>query len=168
MGRRDRDRKGSFWLGRPQVPTGSRLVPSSYQLLTSVLRSGCADPFRAQVAYAIDLPRRKRDGDRRARRNPASRSLANLSQAGGDTSPAVLRSSTPWTKSPLDSRRPGRYFVPWYTDFWVDSHQPSAAAGECVRRHRRRFAPPRGNEPRRPSIFRGGQGPCATKGWPRA
>ena len=49
MGRRDRDRKGSFWLGHPQVQTGSRLVPFSDRLLTSVLRSGCADPVRAQV-----------------------------------------------------------------------------------------------------------------------
>ena len=49
MGRRDRVRKGSFWLGHPQVQTGSRLVPFSDRLLTSVLRSGCADPVRAQV-----------------------------------------------------------------------------------------------------------------------
>ena len=42
------------------------------------------------LSNAIDLPRRRRVGDRRARQNPASRSLANLSQAGGDTSPAVL------------------------------------------------------------------------------
>ena len=81
---------------------------------TWVLRSGCADPIPARshsgapraetarrregggppplrppsspaLSNAIDLPRRRRVGDRRARRNPASRFLANLSQAGGDT-----------------------------------------------------------------------------------
>ena len=36
-------------MGHPQVQTGSRLVPFSDRLLTSVLRSGCADPVRAQV-----------------------------------------------------------------------------------------------------------------------
>ena len=84
----------------------------------NTLRSGCADPFPARSclggpetarigrppppryrtrSICRALPRRKRVGVRRARRNPASRSLANLSQAGGDTSPAVLPSSPPWT-----------------------------------------------------------------------
>ena len=67
---------GPAW-GAPRPPEGGAIFPA--------------------LSNAIDLPRRKRVGDRRARRNPASRSLANLSQAGGDTSPAVLPSSPPWT-----------------------------------------------------------------------
>ena len=50
-------------MGRPQVQTGSRLVPSSYQLLTSVLRSGCADPFRAQVLRTRSICRAESESE---------------------------------------------------------------------------------------------------------